>query len=359
MSSQAALHAVRADHEVKDWDSVRDNDNGQLNVLENLETALTSGSHDDFLRTLAKIDTRLGGEGYFAPKFVQSNLPELLVGMLASKSNPDLGRGGESKSGANDWERVAAVIARGCKRHTLVQDKFARDFFPEILESLIFQPNEDLYSIIESMSTSSKWLKFLGQQTKLIDHLASPSVQRFSVLERLPQASISKGVVELSLAAAVEQRDVAHTAAALRCLQAMTFYPFGREEALRLDGISIIIELIRSRETSSTVKAPAAGCLTNLLQDPTHKSKKEAVAIGVPDALLQLLDAPNYEKDRVAKDQVLFALQAISILSTEPAARKLFQEPKRSRQVEKMSSSGCKLVARTAKESHKVIQWMP
>ncbi|GBG33578.1 Hypothetical Protein FCC1311_098012 [Hondaea fermentalgiana] len=286
----------------------------------NLEEEIQSADLETRLEGLKKIQSKLSSSSRFAKTLVDSPLLGIAVQRLANPQDKNI----------EETQICKDIIARGARFHPRVLDTLAADYFNEILDALYASPNdESLVSIVESMSRSQSWIETVRQTTKLLDFLTRHA--RFAILERVPEAAIREGAVPacvnfLSAPNVAEDRRVA----ALRFLLQATYFPKGRNEAIEEGGVALVMDLAADNELSFRLRAPAIGILNNLLQDPRHKAKHEAIQANAVHLLSCLLAtffgllraADDGALPAVQVDLGLFTMHAISTLASDARSRK-------------------------------------
>jgi hypothetical protein len=357
------MSRVLSQHEAKDWGSVRPNKNGCLHVVPLLEAELASAERSDRLRALHAIEARLNGEGYFCHALVQSQLVEMLVRLAC-------GGGGASGPEEDEVGALAArILARGCTFHHVFLNQVARQHAREVVDALHARPCEDLFVVVDAMAASPLWVAQVRRNEGLVRLLARDDVQRFAVLEKMPQQAIEAGAVDICLRAVVAaislsarslSREPAEQApVALRCLLALSTLPAGRDLAIQGDGVRTLVKVLTAASLSTASKAAAAAALTNLLQDPTHVAKAQALELDAGRTLHTLLAVSGLSTSKAATDLVLSALQAIAACCSHPLAQQAFLERGYLERVRALTYSDNALVQRTAKVTTEVLTRKP
>eukprot|EP00516_Mucochytrium_quahogii_P011786 CAMPEP_0203785618 /NCGR_PEP_ID=MMETSP0100_2-20121128/1133_1 /ASSEMBLY_ACC=CAM_ASM_000210 /TAXON_ID=96639 /ORGANISM=" , Strain NY0313808BC1" /LENGTH=169 /DNA_ID=CAMNT_0050687753 /DNA_START=68 /DNA_END=574 /DNA_ORIENTATION=- len=169
----------------------------------------------------------------------------------------------------------------------------------------------------------------------------------------MPDQAIKHGTVELCLSDLESVNLTAPSGQALkelpdnlRCLHTLTLNPIGRKPAIAFGGVKALLELMQAETIPKEIKGPCSACLTNLLEDPAHVSKCDALDFGAPEILHPLLFA-SITLSKPALDQVLYTLQAIAVLCTHARARERFRDGL-DVQIRKLSKSSLDIVSRTA-----------
>jgi hypothetical protein len=358
------MSRVLSQHEAKDWGSVRPNKNGCLHVVPLLEAELASAERSDRLRALHAIEARLNGEGYFCHALAQSQLVEMLVRLACG--------GGGGASGPEEDEvgaLAASILARGCTFHHVFLNQVARQHAREVVDALHARPREDLFVVVEAMAASPRWVAQVRRNEGLVRLLARDDVQRFAVLEKMPQQAIEAGAVDVCLravaaAASLSARSLSREPAeqapvALKCLLALSTLPAGRDLAIQGAGVRTLVKVLTAASLSTASKASAAAALTNLLQDPTHAAKAQALELDAGRTLHTLLAVGGAGTSKAATDLVLSALQAIAAYCSHPLARQAFLERGYLERVRALAYSDNALVQRTAKVTTEVLTRKP
>jgi hypothetical protein len=356
------MSRVLSQHEAKDWGSVRRNKNGCLHVVPLLEAELASADRGDRMRALHAIEARLSGEGYFCHALAQSQLVEMMVRLAC-------GGGASGPEEGEEGALAASIVARGCTFHHAFLDQVARQHMREVVDALHTRPREDLLNVVDAMAASPRWTAKVRRNEGLVRLLARDDVRRFAVLEKMPLQAIEAGAVELCLRAAAAAASLSAHAlsrapaeeapAVLKCLLALSTLPAGRDQAILGDGVRTLVRVLTAASSSAASKAAAAATLTNLLQDPTHVAKAQALELDAGRTLHTLLAVGGSSTSKTATDLVLSALQAITAFCSHPLAQQAFLERGYLERVRALTYSDNALVQRTAKVTVEVLTRRP
>lgn len=322
------------------------NKNGPLNEVATLEAELGVAGvpRQSALRKLESKLTRKSST--FASRFVSSPLLACVVDVLGAED------GGEAAA-------AAALLARGCTYHVLVLDAVVTGFFEDVVLHLRELP--DLEAVLDAMSRHTRWVRKLREDEHAMRHLANHRL--FGVLGRIPEQAVAFGAVSVCMQIVqdigVVREAPARLEQALRCLTELSFFADARADAIAQGAVGDALRILGSNVATLEMHAGAAGCLRNLLQDPSHEAKVAAFEGGAVPALLLALkldvgEAPS----KTHKDVALFALQALEVLASHAKARAALQDTDLT-PLMMLAASPSAIVARTSQHALDAIAWTP
>jgi len=319
--------------DAKDWNKLRDNDNGIMKVIENRIASLSNPKEREI--NLQKISEKLNGDGYFASAFADSELMALVVDLACRSNNP----------------LALKVLRRGCERHVLVLNKTMTNYFEPILSALIQEQHEDLFLIIEAACRSSKWVRVIANSRELVSFLSQKPISRFSILECIPLQAFQNNAVELCVAHLKQSK--MPKLEALRCLLALTFIPEAQDSAVALDAMNPILEIFSEmNRIPEEILCCAVGVFSNLLQESSHCAKKQAKSANAHLSVCEIL--LNSDEEQLLRN----ALQAVSILASDSSMRNTLAN-KLDARISDLSQHKSKLLATVALTALDNVRWSP